>query len=187
MGSTTMECVCRSPFCPACQIFSFLLDRSGREDVSRHRPAAARARKPPFLLSIFFLQYSYCKGKTFSFYFIFGRWRHIFPKSTRDRCPSTSRAACRSTSRRAYATGYAPALPVHYSSRTRSSLAKAGRGTIGRKAVRLFLFSFLVLHSCSHCIPAGPVYTDGMLILRGRFVYPSFSFLQVLNLWILSW
>ena len=167
-----MECVCRSPSCPACQIFSFLLDRSGRKDVSRHRPAAARARKHPLFLAPF-LQHSYCKAKKKPFLFL-GRWKHIFPRSTRDRWPSTSRAACRSTSKRAYVTGYAPALPVLYSSRTPSLLAKAGRGTIGRKAVRLFLFSFLVVYSCSHCVP-GPVYTDGMLILCGRLAYPSSS------------
>lgn len=169
-----MECVCRSPSCPACRIFSFLLDRSGREDVSRHRPAAARARKHPLFLAP--LLHSYCKAKKNTLFFL-GRWKHIFPRSTRDRWPSTSRVACRSTSRRAYATGYAPALPVHYSSRTPSSLAKAGRGTIGRKAVCLFLFSSLVVYSCSHCVPVGPVYTDGMLILCGRFAYPSFTFL----------
>jgi hypothetical protein len=56
-----MECVCRSPSCPACRIFSFLLDRSGREDVSRHRPAAARARKHPLFLAP--LLHSYCKAK----------------------------------------------------------------------------------------------------------------------------
>jgi hypothetical protein len=184
----------RQSLSPACQIgadlflFSFSLGCSDREDVSGHRTIAARARKPSFLLLLVL----------FSFYFyfilfnlIFGRWIHISPKSTRDRRPSMSRAACRSTSRRACANGYAPALWVLCSSRTRISLAKAERGIIGRKAVRLFPFlssSLLFVVFAAH-VPHCPVYTDGMLtlILCGRLVNPRFSFPQALNSWIISW
>jgi hypothetical protein len=100
------------------------------------------------------------------FYFIFisGRWRHISQKSTRDRRPSMSRAASRSTSKRAYASGYALALPVLCSGRTRLSLAKAERGIIGRKAVRLFPFLLFISVVCFRCSCSHrPVYTDGML------------------------
>lgn len=69
------------------------------------------------------------------------------PKSIRDQRQSTSLAACSSISRRACATGYAPALWVHCSSRTRSLLVMAERATTGPKAVRRFTFSFLF---CAH-------------------------------------
>jgi hypothetical protein len=128
-------------------IFSFSLDRSDREDVSRHRTIAALARKPLFFSSSPTIVSS---SISILFKFFFGRWIHISPKSTRDRRPSTSRAACRSTSRRACANAYAPALPVLCSSRTRSSLAKAERGIIGRKAVRLFPF-LLIAVCCFRC------------------------------------
>jgi hypothetical protein len=116
------------------------------------------------------------------------RWKHISPKSTRGRRPSMSRAACRLTLKQAYATGYAPALPVLSSSRTPLSLAKAEQGIIGRKAVRLFPFPLLIalLIFVAH-VPHRPVYTDGMLILPGRLVNTSFSFSQALNSWTPSW
>jgi tubulin beta len=54
------------PFlCSVCQIFSFLLGRVGREDVSRHGPITARARKLPF-----FLAYSCFLKRKKKFYFL---------------------------------------------------------------------------------------------------------------------
>ncbi len=165
-GSTATGCVLSllPPPCPLSRFPSLPLGADVREDVSRHRPIAARARKSPFFLVLSFL-----KKKEMHFYFL-GRWIHISRRSTRDRRPSTSRAACRLTSRLAYATGYAPALLVRCSSRTRLSLAKAERGTIGRKAVRLFPFLPLITtHFCTVFLLA-TVYTDGKLILHCRLV-----------------
>jgi hypothetical protein len=99
-----------------------------------------------------------------------------------------SRAACRSTSRRAYATGYALALLVRSSSPTRLSLAKAEREIIGRKAVRLLIAVVVfAAHVRTATAQSTPMVRCMMLILRGRFVNPSFQSLQALNSWIPSW
>ena len=121
--------------CPACQIFSLSLGPGWPRrciTARTHYSSRAYASFSSWLLPALT-----------NLPIFFGRWIRIFPKSSQDRYPSTSRVACRSTLRPVYVTGCAPALPVHYSSRILSSLAKAERGIIGRKAVRLFLCSLL--------------------------------------------
>lgn len=112
-----------------------------------HGLIATRACEPPLDFPLVPFSPWFSTGNLF-FVAVMYRSKPTSPKSIRDQGQSTSLAACSWILRRACATGCAPALWVHCSSRTRSSLVMAERATTGPKAVRhlnFFPFCFVLI------------------------------------------